>query len=162
MLHVSFAHTALVFANRTKTETRRFWKPRHAALFKPGTVFMGLDKDLRAGGQRLHTARVVFCYPQLLKEMSWESFLREGGEQYWVNKEEFIEAMGGPDQEPYVLRFQHCPEVGRALDLVQAAENVLAVQNGNPPLLHLTQAMTLDFAMLELEEAIGRAREVLP
>lgn len=61
MINVSFAMTSEAYADRTKTETRRFWKPAHAKKFKPGRVFMGIDKDFRAGGQRLHPSRVVFC-----------------------------------------------------------------------------------------------------
>ena len=107
MLHVSFAMTSEAFEDRTKTETRRFWKPAHAAKFKPGTVFMGIDKDFRAGGKRLHSARVVFCRQERLGDMSEESFLREGGTRYWLDREDYIECMGGPDLVPWVMRFEH-------------------------------------------------------
>jgi hypothetical protein len=107
MLHVSFAMTSGAFIDRSKTETRRFWKPSHAAKFKAGTVFMGIDKDFRAGGKRLHPACVIFCRLELLGDMTEDSFVREGGTRYWQNRDAYIEAMGGADQMPYVIRFKH-------------------------------------------------------
>lgn len=107
MIHVSFAMTSGAYADKSKTETRRFWKPFHAAKFKPGTVFMGIDKDFRAGGKRLHPSRVVFCRPERLGEMSDDSFIREGGVRYWPNKLAYIDMMGGEDKIPFVLRFEH-------------------------------------------------------
>jgi len=107
MLHVSFAMTSEAYADGTKTETRRFWKPRHADKFKPGTVFMGITKDFRAGGERMHPARVVFCRPERLGDMTEDSFQREGGVRYWIDRENYIQTMGGPERVPYVLRFEH-------------------------------------------------------
>jgi len=107
MLHVSFAMTSDAFEAGTKTETRRFWKASHAAKFKPGVEFMGIDKDFRCGGKRIHPARVVFCREERLGNMTEDSFLREGGTRYWSDRDEYIEAMGGPDQVPYVVRFEH-------------------------------------------------------
>lgn len=80
MIHVSFAMTRDANADRSKTETRRFWKPAHAAKFRPGVVFMGMTE---------------------------ESFIREGGTRYWSSRAEYIDVMGGPDLVPYVLRFEH-------------------------------------------------------
>ena len=88
MIHISFAMTSDAYEDRSKTETRRFWKASHAAKFKSGTVFMGIDKDFRAGGKRLHPSRVVFCRPEPLRDMSEDSFQREGGTRYWENKDE--------------------------------------------------------------------------
>ena len=110
MLCVSFAMTAEAYADRSKTETRRFWKPKHAAKFKPGTVFMGITKDFRAGGTKMHPSRVGFCRPERLGEMSDDSFEREGGTRYWKDKAEYIRMMGGAEKVPYVLRFEHVPE----------------------------------------------------
>ena len=107
MLHISFAMTSEAFADGSKTETRRFWKPLHAAKFTPGREFMGITKDFRAGGKRMHTARVVFCRPERLYDMSEDSFEREGGTRYWRDREDYINCMGGPDRVPYVLRFEH-------------------------------------------------------
>lgn len=107
MLHVSFAWTSSAYADRSKTETRRFWTLSHAAKFTPGTVFMGITKDFRAGGKRMHTSRVVFCRTELLAHMSEESFRREGGTRFWADREAYIAAMGGPDRVPYVVRFEH-------------------------------------------------------
>lgn len=114
MMHVSFAMTSDAFADGTKTETRRFWKQSHARKFMPGVVFMGITKDFRAGGVRMHPARVVFCQQEPLRHMSMASFIREGGWRYWKNKAEYIAMMGGEDKSPWVLRFEHItptPEV---------------------------------------------------
>lgn len=102
--------TTEAYEDRSKTETRRFWKDSHAAKFKPGILFMGLDKDFRYGGKRTHPSRTVFCRKERLGDMSDESFQREGGTRYWPNREAYIEAMGGPDKVPYVLRFEHTEE----------------------------------------------------
>lgn len=109
MICVSFAMTSDAYADGTKTETRRFWKPQHAAKFTPGRVFMGITKDFRAGGVRMHPARVVECRTERLGDMSEDSFAREGGTRYWPNRAAYIEMMGGPDLVPYVLRFEHLP-----------------------------------------------------
>lgn len=107
MLNVSFALTSEAFADGSKTETRRFWKPAHAVKFKPGTIFMGITKDFRAGGVRMHPARVVFCQQELLRHMNTDSFVREGGRRYWASLSEYVACMGGPHLEPWVLRFEH-------------------------------------------------------
>ena len=109
MIGVSFAMTAEAYADGSKTETRRFWADRHVAKFTPGRVFMAWTKDPRAGGVRLHPARVVFCRPQRLGDMDEDSFVREGGTRYWPTREEYIEVMGGAERVPYVLRFEHLP-----------------------------------------------------
>lgn len=107
MLHISFAMTVEAFTDCTKTETRRFWTVSHAKKFKPGTLFMGITKDFRAGGQRIHPAKVVFCHKERLGDMTEESFLREGGTRYWSSREDYIQAMGGDNLEPFVIRFEH-------------------------------------------------------
>ena len=109
MIGVSFAMTSDAFADGTKTETRRFWKPTHAAKFTPGREFMGWTKDPRAGGTRMHPARVVFCQPERLGDMSNDSFEREGGTRYWQDRKCYIAMMGGAQETPYVLRFEHLP-----------------------------------------------------
>ena len=107
MINVSFALTTEAFADGSKTETRRFWKHSHARKFRPGVIFMGITKDFRAGGVRMHTARVVFCHQEPLRHLSTDSFMREGGYRYWKNKDEFISMLGGGDKSPWVLRFEH-------------------------------------------------------
>ncbi len=107
MLHISFAMTSDAYADRSKTETRRFWKSAHAAKFRPGVVFMGITKDFRAGGVRMHPSRVVECRTERLGDMSDDSFLREGGTRYWPNRAAYIAMMGGPDLWSWVLRFEH-------------------------------------------------------
>jgi hypothetical protein len=109
MIGVSFAMTSDAFDDGSKTETRRFWKPAHAAKFTAGREFMGWAKDPRAGGVRLHPARVVCCRPERLGDMTEDSFVREGGTRYWPDLAAYIAAMGGPDMVPYVLRFEHLP-----------------------------------------------------
>ncbi len=107
MIGVSFAMTSDAFADGSKTETRRFWKARHAAKFTPGREFMGWTKDPRAGGVRMHAARVVSCKIECLFELTAEGFLREGGTRYWPSREAYIEAMGDPTDVVSVLRFEH-------------------------------------------------------
>jgi len=107
MLNVSFAMTSDAYADQSKTETRRFWKPRHAEKFKPGVVFMGITKDFRVGGKRIHPARVIFCHKERLGDMTEDSFLREGGTRYWPDRIAYITAMGGPDRVPYFMRFEY-------------------------------------------------------
>ena len=116
MMHVSFAMTSDAYAEGAKTETRRFWKPAHAAKFQPGVVFMGITKDFRAGGVRMHPSRVVFCRPERLGDMSEDSFTREGGKRYWDSREDYIDAMGGPDLVPYVMRFEHLRDACQACE----------------------------------------------
>ena len=101
--------TSEAFADGSKTETRRFWKPTHARKFMPGVIFMGITKDFRAGGTRLHPARVVFCQQEALRHMTTDSFVREGGTRYWQDKKVYVAMMGGADAEPWVLRFEHLP-----------------------------------------------------
>jgi len=107
MICVSFAMTVEAFADYTKTETRRFWKPEYAKRFKPGTVFMGITKDFRRGGERIHMAQVMACYLERLGDIEYGSFIREGGYRYWAGREAYIEAMGGADRVPFVLLFKH-------------------------------------------------------
>jgi len=107
MIGVSFAMTSDAFADGSKTETRRFWKSQHAAKFKPGREFMGWTKDPRAGGMRIHAARVVSCHLECLFELTEEGFQREGGTRYWPTREAYIEAMGDPTDVVSVLRFEH-------------------------------------------------------
>ena len=109
MLHVSFAWTSGAYKDQSKTETRRFWKETHAKKFKPGVIFMGITKDFRAGGKPMHCARVVFCQKESLINMTYSSFIREGGTRYWPSRQHYIDSMGGPDKVPYVLRFEHLP-----------------------------------------------------
>ena len=109
MIHVSFAMTSDAYADGSKTETRRVWKPRHAAKFTPGRVFMGWTKDPRAGGVRMHPARVVSCKREFLRELTADGFEREGGTRYWADRQEYIAGMGGGNLPVWVLRFEHLP-----------------------------------------------------
>lgn len=110
MIQVSFAKTTEAYADRSKTETRRHWKDSHAKKFKPGRAFMGTTNLYRAGGKPIHAARVVFCRRERLGDISEESFQREGGTRYWRDRDEYIKSFGDPDDEVYVLRFEHLPD----------------------------------------------------
>jgi hypothetical protein len=39
--------------------------------------------------------------------MSGYSFAAEGGTRYWADRAAYIDAMGGPDNIPFVLEFAH-------------------------------------------------------
>ena len=132
MLHVSFAMTTEAFADGTKTETRRFWKPAHALKFTPGTIFMGITKDFRAGGKCIHAARVVFCRQERLRDISYDSFLREGGTRYWRNHVHYIQVMGGPDKVPWVLRFEHlsAEEALKEIEKIGIARRIQKLRDG--------------------------------
>lgn len=110
MLHVSFAITSEAYADGSKTETRRFWKDSHAKKFKPGVLFMGITKDFRCGGVRMHVSRVVSCRRQKLENMTYQSYLKEGGQRYWrywPNRRAYVEMMGGKHRRPWVLVMEH-------------------------------------------------------
>lgn len=110
MLNISFAQTSDAYADGSKTETRRFWKAAHRAKFKPGTVFMGWTKDPRAGGVRMHPARVLSCKLEPLFKLTEEGFRREGGTRYWPDREAYIDTMsaeGDATDIVTVLRFEH-------------------------------------------------------
>ena len=131
MMHVSFAMTAEAFADYSKTETRRFWKPDYAKRFTPGTVFMGITKDFRCGGERIHMARVISCRnDERLGDMAESSFIREGGTRYWTTRIAYIEAMGGGDSYPFALHFEHVSPWALSNDMTTAwcdAENRIRV-----------------------------------
>lgn len=130
MLAVSFARTAEAFADRSKTETRRFWKFKHVLKFKPGALFVGLTKDRRAGGKPIHIARVVSVNYEALGAISLDSFRREGGTRYWRNRKDYIAAMGGsPARNVWVLRFDHVPDVTR----LRAKKPLVALPKKKPP-----------------------------
>lgn len=128
MIGVSFAMTSDAFEDGSKTETRRFWTPQHAAKFTPGREFMGWTKDPRAGGVRMHPARVVFCRREFLHELTEDSFRREGGTRYWRNREDYIECMGCGELPVWVLRFEHLK--GGKTALPDAAPVALAGEGG--------------------------------
>ena len=57
----------------------------------------------------MHPARVVFCHLQRLGDMTEDSFQREGGNRYWLDRADYVKCMGGPDLIAVVLRFEHLP-----------------------------------------------------
>ncbi len=73
MLHVTFRMSADAMRDRTKTETRRFWKGTHAAKFRPGVKFCATDGSLRQGGQRICVCEVEKVTRERLCDMTRES-----------------------------------------------------------------------------------------
>ena len=106
---ISFAWTAKAIEWRVKTETRRFWKDKYAAQFKPLSIHDAYDKSPRAGGKPLCKIRILKVFKQPLSEMSDDSFCAEGGTDEWKNKQEFIEMMlkQGKGDTPWVIEFEY-------------------------------------------------------
>jgi len=104
---ISFAWTTPSILDRTKTVTRRFWNDDYARKYHTGDIADAYDRLPRAGGKKIGTVRITRDpYKQKLADMSDGHFLREGGLRYWPDKAAFIEAMGGPDVEPWVVEFE--------------------------------------------------------
>ena len=112
-MNISFAWTTEAYKCGVKTETRRFWKPKYAAMWKPNTFHTALSKDFRYAGKRIGRFYLPnLPYLEELKDMSEKSFIAEGGTMYWKNRKDYIECMGGPDLIPFVLKFEPigCPK----------------------------------------------------
>lgn len=106
---ISFAWTSGAVRDRSKTETRRFWKDEYAARFRPGTVHQAYDKSARYGGREIARIRILEVFRQPLTEMTLESYEREGGMRYWHSLREFQEMMlaQGKGDTPWVVRFEY-------------------------------------------------------
>jgi hypothetical protein len=78
MINVSFAYTSPAYVARVKTCTRRDWKALHAALFRPGTEFMGYSQSPRYQGKPLHASRVISCELEPMSRMPDSDFEAEG------------------------------------------------------------------------------------
>lgn len=59
MLSISFGWTWPAFVAWRKSVTRRNWKPRYAAMFRPGVEFVALNKDRRYGGVEIGRGRIT-------------------------------------------------------------------------------------------------------
>lgn len=104
---ISFSMTEDAYRDGSKTVTRRAWKPNYAAQWKKGDLFMGVEKLRVKNPNRLGVGRLT-CDPYLeaLRDMPDDHFEREGGTQYWNDRDDFIEIMGGPDKELWVIEFE--------------------------------------------------------
>jgi uncharacterized protein YqfB (UPF0267 family) len=104
---ISFSWTTGALSSGIKTVTRRDWDNEYAKRFHKGMLVDAYDKSPRAGGKKVATIRLTAdAYKQKLKNMPDDHFEREGGTIYWIDKEDFIEAMGGEDKEYWVVEFE--------------------------------------------------------
>jgi hypothetical protein len=103
---ISFAWTTDTFLKRLKTQTRRFWKVQHANKFRAGMIVRALNKNYAYGGKQIgHALILKDPYQQKLKLMTQADYVAEGGKAHWRNRAEYIEFMGGPEEEPWVVEF---------------------------------------------------------
>ena len=101
---ISFAHTTQALLQLRKKVTRRFWQDSYAAGFRKGQLIQAYDKNPRIGGKRVAIIRLTEDpYKERLGDMTDEEERLEGG--LWGSAEAFIEAMGHPDLEVWVIRF---------------------------------------------------------
>ncbi len=101
---ISFAHTTQAVKDLKKKVTRRFWQDNYAAKFRKGQYIQAYNKNPRIGGKRF----AIICiteepYKEYLGDMTDEEEKLEGA--LWGSAEAFIEAMGGPHLEVWVIRF---------------------------------------------------------
>jgi len=102
---ISFAWTTEALLAGLKTVTRRFWSDSYAEKFKEGDRVQAWDKSPRFGGCKVAEIRLT-CdpYKEKLAAMPEDDVAKEGG--LWASKNEFINCMGGPNEEPWVVRFE--------------------------------------------------------
>lgn len=104
---ISMAWTTDAYLDGSKTVTRRNWSHKYAAMFKVGSVHKVYNKSPRCKGKHIGWLRITHTLRyEPLRKMPDSDFEAEGGTRYWKNKEDFIEAMGGPDAEYWVVRFE--------------------------------------------------------
>lgn len=104
---ISFAWTTGALLSGDKTVTRRFWTDAYAKRFKKGMLVDAYDKSPRCRGKKVADIRLTKDpYKEKLSNMSDDHYWREGGYRYWNNKEDYIEDMGGPEKEPWVIEFE--------------------------------------------------------
>lgn len=108
MIRVSYRWTWDAIEQEIKTETRRIWKPSHAAKFKIDMLFLAIEQ-LYKKNVKSKVVRHLFHYREPLGDMSDESFEREAVKQCGLfdSKNEMIEKMGGPDLLIVVMRFDY-------------------------------------------------------
>jgi hypothetical protein len=104
---ISFAWTTEALINGHKTVTRRFWHDKTAKACSPGTVHQAWDKNPRFKGKRIGFVKIKNIYKQKLSQMTEDDLIAEGNRyRYWKNLAEFVEMMGGPEAEPWVIEFE--------------------------------------------------------
>lgn len=102
---ISFVWTVEALLAGKKTVTRRFWTDNYAEQFKAGDLVQAYDRSPRFKGKQVAIIRLIQTpYEESLSLMTDEEEKAEGG--LWGSAEAFIEAMGGPDKVPWVIRFE--------------------------------------------------------
>lgn len=113
MMWISFAWTTKAFLAGLKTVTRRFWNPEYAEQFwksccENNGLSIACDKNPRWGGKQIGRIKVIKKpYLQKLKFVTDEDEIKEG--HLWGDARAFIEMMGGPENEPWVVEFEPIP-----------------------------------------------------
>jgi hypothetical protein len=101
---ISFAYTTPALLSLKKKVTRRFWQDEYAKQFRKGQLIQAYDKNPRVGGKRVAILRLTEDpYKEQLGDMTDREEKLEGG--LWGSAEAFIEAMGHPSLEVWVIRF---------------------------------------------------------
>lgn len=75
---ISFAYTTAALLAGQKTVTRRYWKPTHAASFKPGEIVQAWDKSPRFGGKKVAEIKILAIYQENTKDMPNSHYAKEG------------------------------------------------------------------------------------
>jgi len=110
MMIISFAWTTEAFLQGLKTETRRFWDDEYMRRFvkvcaENDGCFLAYDKSPRFGGKRIGICRLKSKpFKQQLKFVTESDEKAEGG--LWGSAAKYVEMMGGPYKEPYVIKFE--------------------------------------------------------
>lgn len=110
MMWISFAWTTKAFLAGTKTVTRRFWNKEYMEKWWKVTcenngLAVACDRSPRWGGKQIGHIKVTLKpYLQKLKFVTDADEIKEG--HLWGNAKNFIEMMGGPEREPYVIELE--------------------------------------------------------
>lgn len=83
---ISFAHTTAALLAGHKTVTRRYWKPRHAASFKPGEIVQAWDKSPRYGGKKVAEIKINAVYKEPIIDAHGDDYEKEGFKYMCDNK----------------------------------------------------------------------------
>ena len=106
---ISYAMTTAAFLAGNKTVTRRRWKTKHCNKFRAGLVTRAINKDYRAGGQIIgYSLHVLDPYRELLSEITQDHFIREGGTEYWPDRQAYVDAMHDP-KDPCITVVEFLP-----------------------------------------------------
>jgi len=108
---ISFAWTTEALKKGLKTQTRRFWKDRHARRFKKGDRVLAYDRLPHAGGKPIAVIELTDDpYQEKFAEISHEDFIAEGGYFYWDGRLDFIDLLkgAGKGDAVWVVKFKLC------------------------------------------------------